>query len=756
MTRLAAATAMIALAGLWPPPGPAQSQTFRGTIEVIAVDVQVVDRRGVPVTGLGPDEFEVTIDGRPRRVFSADLIDSRVTTAATRDASRRAAAPPTAPAAARPGRVVILAVDCGSFDFASARGVVVAARTLIEGLPADDLVGLFAFPVGPKINPTADRPAVLRALNTIAGQRDTASEGEFHLRPSEILELSQWAETNVGEGADLALKICGTNLNDSDVQQCRGRLMFTVKSSTIAAEGEAHAGLGMMNTLLGGLAGLSGRKTIVLASAGRLASDVPGARPNLDELAVRLGKAAAEANTAIYTLFLDQGWLDQYKAEARRPNVTLTNLARDRAVLGRWLELFSGSAGGSFLQVLVGDGAPAFGRIVTEMSAYYLLGVEPADVDRDGRAHQLRVKVRQRDAVVRGRSWVVVPRRTVAPAAAPPVTSPAPVAATRASSGEAPTPRPLPEAVVPLAAAFERGEYAAMHAELARSVALANVIRDFRVSVSPWPAAPRRAAVFALELSLAGLASRNGFANDEALKLLVESNTTVRQSVEADAFECAWFRAAVAGLEGLWRPATAELLLTRAVQRCPADARLRLALAVVAEQQGKLTTRQATPGLRMTVIVRPPDGEILRLYDAAMKFPETEHEARARAAWFSFRTGGAERAFALIDGDTGSSSDPVVRYQADLIRGEILRARGRVDDAAAAFRTALTAWPGAQSARVALVTLLLSRGDHEEAARLADAVQRAPDEQFDPWWLFEQGDFRLYQSFISRLREAVR
>ena len=39
----------------------------------------------------------------------------------------------------------------------------------------------------------------------------------------------------------------------------------------------------------------------------------------------------------------------------------------------------------------------------------------------------------------------------------------------------------------------------------------------------------------------------------------------------------------------------------------------------------------------------------------------------------------------------------------------------------AAFRAALQAWPGAQSARVALMTLLVVRGNREEAAALAEA-----------------------------------
>jgi len=44
--------------------------TFRSGLDVIAVDVQVIDRNGMPVSGLAPDKFEVTINGRRRRVLS--------------------------------------------------------------------------------------------------------------------------------------------------------------------------------------------------------------------------------------------------------------------------------------------------------------------------------------------------------------------------------------------------------------------------------------------------------------------------------------------------------------------------------------------------------------------------------------------------------------------------------------------------------------------------------------------------------------
>lgn len=51
-----------------------QPPSFRSSVDLIAVDVHVHDGDGCPVPGVRPDEFIVTLDGRPRTgVHSADF-----------------------------------------------------------------------------------------------------------------------------------------------------------------------------------------------------------------------------------------------------------------------------------------------------------------------------------------------------------------------------------------------------------------------------------------------------------------------------------------------------------------------------------------------------------------------------------------------------------------------------------------------------------------------------------------------------------
>ena len=108
-----------------------------------------------------------------------------------------------------------------------------------------------------------------------------------------------------------------------------------------------------------------------------------------------------------------------------------------------------------------------------------------------------------------------------APEPATPTSAAAPTAA--------PPRRVVPAEVQSLADTFDRGNYDAMQRALARSNDLANTLRAFRMSDSPWPDDPKRTAVFALEMALAGLRSDNVFAREEGGRLLAEYHTRVRQ-----------------------------------------------------------------------------------------------------------------------------------------------------------------------------------------------------------------------------------
>jgi hypothetical protein len=77
------------------------------------------------------------------------------------------------------------------------------------------------------------------------------------------------------------------------------------------------------------------------------------------------------------------------------------------------LETIAGSSGGSLVRIVAGADF-AFDRVQRETSAAYVLGVEPAEGDRDGRPHRISVKVGVPNAVVRNRRDVMLPKGAAA------------------------------------------------------------------------------------------------------------------------------------------------------------------------------------------------------------------------------------------------------------------------------------------------------------------------------------------------------
>ena len=712
---------------------------IRVSVDVIAVDVQVIDRAGHPVPDLGPDKFTVTINGRRRRIVSAEQIGSD---------TPGGTAPVLGAASPIRGRVIMLAVDSISFEPTASRDVIDSVAQFVRGLQPDDYVGVSIYPNGAEIAPTMDHAAVLRALSTVVGQRDGPGIAQFNLRPTEIIDISR--DIAMGDGPTLRAVIareCGGDPGPV----CRYNIVSEVTNTALYYEGQATASLGMLRTLLRQMRDYPGRKTLVLVSGGMLASDTPGGRPDLGSLGIQVGKEAAIANAAVYTLFIDSSLHDRFAAETRRGDRTSDTRVRDATVVARWLEQFTGSAGGALFPVLVGNAASSLERIRNELTSYYLLGVEPAEEDRDGRTHEVAVKLTQPNLTIRGRRWVMIPRRGMS-ASVVTKAAPVPTAVSAPNTAAAPAPaaplpprRAVPDDVQALADVFERGSGDALQQAMGGSRDLPNVLRGFRASESPWPSNPRLSAIFALELARAGLRSGNRDARDEAGRVLAEYHVRIRGPQGPDEFECAWLATEAAALQGLFMPDTALLFIPRGVQRCPGNPRLALAYAFAAEQQW--LRGLGAPG---------QEAEILTRYDAAMAFPDTAGEARVRAARFLHALGQHERGLATLDGITTRPADLEVRYFVHLTRGQLLQALGRTSDAAVAFRAALEAWPGAQSARVALMTMFATTGQRAEAAALAEEIQTAPADQFDPWWTYWIGDYRSYGARLARLRELGR
>jgi VWFA-related protein len=389
----------------------AQQTVFRSTVDVIAVDVQVVDGDGNPIGRIGPEAFQVSINGQRRKVVSAQFIGQMPTSDDSSD---------PAPPEGR-GRTFILAIDAGSFEVGAERAPIEGAQSFVQHLDPSDRVGLFVYPAGTQIAPSTQRTPITISLGRVTGQKETLRT-HYNLRPWEIVDITAQmsnpnsfltAATNAqnptvdgGTAAELdpVLKIQGRECPEDP--DCPSKIYAEGIQLATQLERQVQTSLGGLEALLRALEKIPGRKAVVLVSAGLLVSDRSAGRPDVGDVARVMGQTAARANASVYTVHIDT---TPGVGPASQKAPGSSELARDRALYGNWLSDFSQAAGGQLIYVPVGTAKFAFDRILRETSAYYLLGVEPAPTDRDGRPRKLDVKVKRRRVNVRSRQWVVVP-----------------------------------------------------------------------------------------------------------------------------------------------------------------------------------------------------------------------------------------------------------------------------------------------------------------------------------------------------------
>lgn len=375
-----------------------QRQTFKSAVDLVAVEVNVVDREGKPISDLKREDFEVWISNRPRPVVT---IDHRRYGASSSGPPHTASIPVTGqvqttePVARR---MYILAVDEHSLQAGSAMAGMNAAERFIDKLQSEDLVGVYAYPTGAaKHDLTTDHAAAKRALRNIMGLR-MEPQGRFHMSVSEIIDCASGdvqAQRRVFE------------------RECRGGAcqLTDIRNEAISLAGflemTVTQSVGALRGLVRGLGEVPGRKVLVLVSGGLISTDRGTGRANFMTEIAELGRDAATANLDLFALHLD--WSFQ---EALASGGGLrTSYFRDSNIAATGLEIVAGTAAGSVIRVRGTSPEVAFDRVLRETSAYYVLGVECDEADRDGRPHPIRVRVKRRGAEVRSRSQVIIPRR---------------------------------------------------------------------------------------------------------------------------------------------------------------------------------------------------------------------------------------------------------------------------------------------------------------------------------------------------------
>ena len=366
-----------------PPPKP----SFQASVEVTSLDVTVVDDRGKPLQNLTPEDFVVRIDGAQRRVVSAEWIPLSSPAPA-------AAAPPPPDGystndSATGGRLIVMGIDQPNIRFGGAMAIAKAANAFIDHLAPSDRVAVAGFGIGaPGTAFTADREKVKRAIGRMVGQRQMGRSIDV----GHNIALVEAQMIDKGDRSTLeavqSRECQSIGASPGAIEMCRGQVELEAHSLAQDVNREADQTIQTLRDLFAGLRLIDAPKTLILISEGFVMND--------EAMIIDLGRMAAEARTSLYALKLDNQMFEI--ADARAP----VNPFADRLARSEGLELLAGAARGTLFTV-TGTGAPLFERIESELSGYYLLGVESDPKDKDGRSHGIKVDVPRRGAIVRSR-----------------------------------------------------------------------------------------------------------------------------------------------------------------------------------------------------------------------------------------------------------------------------------------------------------------------------------------------------------------
>ena len=379
MKALAALAAVLLLAGQDP---QQPKTTFRSAVDLVPVDVNVLDKNGRPVEDLKADDFTLTVDGKSRRIASAEFIS--VTRAIEAEPPKPHEYSSNSGAAA--GRLVMLVVDSGNITVGRGKPVIEAAQRFVASLNPADRVGLVVIPgAGPQMDFTSNHALVRTLLNSVVGQ-STEYGGKQRVGLSEALAIKRGNKTTIDDVVD---RECGAFPETAARDVCFQVLNADSDSLITMYQERTRNSMLALRYIFERISTNETPKTIVYISEGLLVD-----REQSDIAWV--GPRAAAAHVTLYVMQLDAP-----EVEANTRN-TSPSRGDDRNVLRDGLDRLAGLAKGDVFRIVANPDF-AFQRLGLELSGYYLLSFEPDPGDRDGKPHKIRIDVRRKDLQLRAR-----------------------------------------------------------------------------------------------------------------------------------------------------------------------------------------------------------------------------------------------------------------------------------------------------------------------------------------------------------------
>ena len=366
------------------PAGGQQAPTFTAGVDLVTVDVSVVDNTGRPVRGLGVEDFELKVDGEPRRIVSAQFVQQ----------SAASGPPPSTQYSTNEGseggRLIMLVVDQGNIRQGRGAAYIRASERLLDDLGPGDRVAVAFIPGGRVIDFTRHLTQVRRALRQTLGDAETPVSASARPRVG-IAEALAYRRGDTSVLRTVDARECSGLSEAIERQICANELTNEMEQLSYAVWHRTENTLNVLRQILGGLVSVPGPKTLVMLTEGLYIDREFGFLGSV-------ARQAAAARVSMYAVVLDDQYAD---FDVQSYGVSPTSGA-DRQLRLEGIESLIGMTRGATYRVASGAHG-TFERLARELTGYYLVAFEPLPEERDGSAHEIAVRVGRRGVEVRAR-----------------------------------------------------------------------------------------------------------------------------------------------------------------------------------------------------------------------------------------------------------------------------------------------------------------------------------------------------------------
>jgi VWFA-related protein len=441
---------------------PQQPPSFRSGIDLVTVDVTVLSRNGQPVATLKAEDFTLLVDGAPRPIVSMRRVQApRAGAADALDAKPDDPAAPAAPADAAARRRFVLVIDRDHIYAGEGQQMLQAAATFVDDLPPGDAVGMWTLP---------DSSTALRfgEDRELLKQRIRLAVGTY--RPvfgPWVVGRDEAIRTEAPDGRAVLASIIAREC-DRQPPNCPAEVEAQARQTAQDARERADAAVAQLRSLVEALGRVEGPKHLVLVTGGPVTT-----LENIRDIA-DLGARAGLARVTIHALQVQD---PSYRARTDQMRAAPADI--DQTTSAAYM--LAGTTGG--LAITPTSGEVGFDRLEQELSAGYVLVFETQPQDRDGKDHDISVKVRDLGfgGAVRARKSFRIDANAPRPAPPPAVPMPQPAALAL------PPPPPEPVGVDPGDMADRLADYAEL---FEREISAVVAEERYVQVIHPWRGVP--------------------------------------------------------------------------------------------------------------------------------------------------------------------------------------------------------------------------------------------------------------------------